>query len=420
MKKYLYLIIFAIILIPTINAKAYTLVCSYDGVIRWDYNSDGAYVCDDCKDTLYLYLEDGYTHADFSTFFDIPSVDSEFVGDKLKNHLYYEFLSDYLSASKEYDPDSMRNVVPVYWDDYEAIINGEYVNARMDMINFGYCPMDIYFGVDQGFLESEEKAAEFRMGYDYDYADMSYDNPSSEYNKKHGKPMYQHYHLKANSLEGSNYYPHEEGLGNYVTLFLRSNLNLMKTNAETCVIDTEKLAYMTDLFNLNVVGFMSKTSKVDQVQLRRWMKNAGYVDIAQKVIDNYGSTSECYQKQTALQDIYLQLVDAADTFITNVGGDSDAFEVSSCEEIIGNGTFASYLNQAFRFIQFVGPVLVIVLSIFEYIKIIASGDSDALKKQNKRTVTRIVFALLLFLIPIILKFILNILGFYGDCLDSII
>ena len=69
----------------------------------------------------------------------------------------------------------------------------------------------------------------------------------------------------------------------------------------------------------------------------------------------------------------------------------------------------------FRFIKFAAPALLIVMSVIDYVKVIASSDADELKKVNKKTVTRIIFTLLIFFLPILISVLLRLLGLQGSC-----
>lgn len=108
---------------------------------------------------------------------------------------------------------------------------------------------------------------------------------------------------------------------------------------------------------------------------------------------------------------------------TSNGGASDSNNNSSdnldCEGLLGNpetdGTAANFLKKTLRFIQFCGPILVIVMTILESVKAVASGDKDELTKMLKKTSKRIIYAVLLFIFPSILNIILKWTNVYGTC-----
>lgn len=90
-----------------------------------------------------------------------------------------------------------------------------------------------------------------------------------------------------------------------------------------------------------------------------------------------------------------------------------------CNHIFGDpnteGDFANYLQQIFNVFKYLAPALVIVLSIVEFVKAVASDDKDALAKATKKTGIRIVLAILLFFIPGLINFLFDKLGWYGTC-----
>ena len=90
-----------------------------------------------------------------------------------------------------------------------------------------------------------------------------------------------------------------------------------------------------------------------------------------------------------------------------------------CNHIFGDpnteGDFANYLQQIFNVFKYLAPALVIVLSIVEFVKAVASDDKDALAKATKKTGVRIVLAILLFFIPGLINFLFDKLGWYGTC-----
>ena len=68
------------------------------------------------------------------------------------------------------------------------------------------------------------------------------------------------------------------------------------------------------------------------------------------------------------------------------------------------------LQQVFTFIKVLGPILVVVLSSIDFIKVIAKGDDDAMGKAQKKLFTRLVLAILLFLVPTLVEVILDLFG----------
>ena len=68
---------------------------------------------------------------------------------------------------------------------------------------------------------------------------------------------------------------------------------------------------------------------------------------------------------------------------------------------------AYVLQKTFNFMQFLGPILVIVMTVFDLVKTVANDDKDALSKFLKTTSKRLIYAVLLFVFPSILNLILS-------------
>ena len=60
------------------------------------------------------------------------------------------------------------------------------------------------------------------------------------------------------------------------------------------------------------------------------------------------------------------------------------------------------------------PVAVIVLGILDFIKAIATDKDDEMKKAQKRFIIRLIAAALIFIIPFIIEFVLDKMGFIAN------
>ena len=90
-----------------------------------------------------------------------------------------------------------------------------------------------------------------------------------------------------------------------------------------------------------------------------------------------------------------------------------------CEDIFGNindkTSTIYFMQQIYNVFKFGVPLLCVVLSIFEFVKAVASQDKDALSKATKRTLIRVILTFVLFIIPVLIDFIFPLLGFEGTC-----
>lgn len=98
---------------------------------------------------------------------------------------------------------------------------------------------------------------------------------------------------------------------------------------------------------------------------------------------------------------------------------SDNFFILATREEGCNSLFGSpsdpesvawLLQQILNYLKILGPLLVLVLSSVDFAKAIISSDDDSLKKAQKKLVTRLLAAVLLFFIPFLVTWLLEIFG----------
>lgn len=72
-----------------------------------------------------------------------------------------------------------------------------------------------------------------------------------------------------------------------------------------------------------------------------------------------------------------------------------------------------------NYLKVLGPMIIIVLSGVDFIKAMISGDDESLQKSYKKLMQRLILALVLFSVPTLVTFLLNLFGFMGDPLCGI-
>lgn len=86
----------------------------------------------------------------------------------------------------------------------------------------------------------------------------------------------------------------------------------------------------------------------------------------------------------------------------------------SDNSILGNvnnpDSVAWLIDHLFNYIKVLGPLLVIVLSGFDFAGVIIKSDDDAMAKAKKKLIIRLVLAAALFLVPTLISFLLNLFG----------
>lgn len=77
----------------------------------------------------------------------------------------------------------------------------------------------------------------------------------------------------------------------------------------------------------------------------------------------------------------------------------------------------SMVYNVLKWAKYIAPVLVIILSILDFIKALAAQSDDEMKKAQGKFVKRLIVAALLFLLPLIINFALKTFGFYNAGCD---
>lgn len=90
-------------------------------------------------------------------------------------------------------------------------------------------------------------------------------------------------------------------------------------------------------------------------------------------------------------------------------------QIQDCDNTLLGSTgdpnsVAWLLQQVFTYIKVLGPILVVILSSVDFIKVIAKGDDEGMGKAQKKLFTRLVLAILLFLIPTLVEVLLDLFG----------
>lgn len=74
----------------------------------------------------------------------------------------------------------------------------------------------------------------------------------------------------------------------------------------------------------------------------------------------------------------------------------------------------SFIANLLKWVKFVIPVLVIIFGILDFIKAVGADKEDEMKKAQGKFAKRLIAAALIFIVPFILEFILNKMGFITE------
>ena len=73
----------------------------------------------------------------------------------------------------------------------------------------------------------------------------------------------------------------------------------------------------------------------------------------------------------------------------------------------------NWIKDALNLVKYIALVLVIVLGIVDFIKAATSGEADQMKKSGQSFLKRIIAVVILFLLPVLVELILNLIEIYG-------
>ena len=105
--------------------------------------------------------------------------------------------------------------------------------------------------------------------------------------------------------------------------------------------------------------------------------------------------------------------DNDDNLTEDLNPDFD-FRAEDCESYLGNpidkGSPAYYLAFIFDLMKYAAIVILIVLTIIEFVKATASSNQDAMKKAIQNSIKRLLIAVIIFFVPTLVMFILQLFG----------
>lgn len=91
--------------------------------------------------------------------------------------------------------------------------------------------------------------------------------------------------------------------------------------------------------------------------------------------------------------------------------DNSVQKITDCTSLLGNpeteGTPAFYLVKAFEVVKYVAIILLIVLTIIDFVGAVASQDNDVIMKTAKKAGIRAMLCVIIFLLPMLIQFVLK-------------
>jgi len=170
------------------------------------------------------------------------------------------------------------------------------------------------------------------------------------------------------------------------------------SNAES--VNTEFKKYMQNLNEICKNG----TAEECSAHADRYSSVGGDIRDILNQAESYGVANDpIIKNMQANYDIYLKSA-------TGGFGEPWSFDLySSCKDIYG-GELGDWINNVFTFVKYAGLALVVILTTMDFLKVVTSEKDDSLSNAFNRFVKRCIAVILLFLTPVLINFVFDLLG----------
>lgn len=187
------------------------------------------------------------------------------------------------------------------------------------------------------------------------------------------------------------------------TEFLGSTASMNKYGIYT---DTDNKIKVTN--NIKEIS-VSNLSQYTSIFLSKQSSSYPKYLVKSKGSDTYTFTDT---KPDEFDKIYINI-----SALTSIQGLGEAEIYKTCEEIVGE-SFLKWLDEnVFMIIRIGVPILLILLTSFDFAKVVFNDDKEGMSNAFKRFTKRAIAAVLIFLTPTIIMLIANLIG--GDELTAV-
>lgn len=120
------------------------------------------------------------------------------------------------------------------------------------------------------------------------------------------------------------------------------------------------------------------------------------------------------EKEKALEENQKGIEDAKDqvkTYKSDTQSDTYNIEIKelTCDDLT-KGTFGSMLKQILSFVRYLVPLIILALSIKDFIAVMAAQDASAMKKTINTFIKRLIIGAVIFLLPTIIDILFKMAG----------
>jgi len=192
--------------------------------------------------------------------------------------------------------------------------------------------------------------------------------------------------------------------GNYLPNFL-SNSDFYKKNMANLIQSYKD--YKTDVCDKEVDDKLESGAITEEEAEKLKNENAEGLET---IIKDYENAEENIKEGTT----GIKVGDLSLNVDLDFAGDS-------CDSLLGdpkdstNKPPAYYLQFVFNLMKYAAILMLLGLTIAEFMKAITSSNQDAIQKALKATIKRAIIAVVIFFLPMLIEFVLSLFGLYGTC-----
>ena len=132
------------------------------------------------------------------------------------------------------------------------------------------------------------------------------------------------------------------------------------------------------------------------------------------LVETLSGYSFSYEKPETYKNLYILYERLFEAKI-------DGNLTNTCQIIVGDNFLTFLNNNVFRVIYIGVPIILILLTSFDFAKVVFIDDKEGIQKAGKRFGKRVIVAVLIYLVPTILIFISNLIGVESidDCVKQL-
>lgn len=162
-----------------------------------------------------------------------------------------------------------------------------------------------------------------------------------------------------------------------------------------------------DKYKSSLTTQVNKCANIKKDEAKKDLNSSDYEDYT-KTVDN-DNLDDYVEERT--EEARREIVEGIDPFTKIKNNIPDFSDGSGCESLLGDpsteGTPAFYLNVAFNVIKYIAIIVLIVFSVMDFLSATASQDNDAVKKATTKAVKRLIYCVIIFVLPYLLNWLLT-------------